>query len=79
MKSNIITLKTSDPIFNNIPSTIKVVRHHSLIVESINTNAPLMPLAYSNDDDILMIMKHNHKKHYGIQFHPESVGAQCGK
>ena len=44
LKYHIAMLNNTDPIFNNMPNAIEVVRHHLLIFESINTNSLFMPL-----------------------------------
>jgi len=69
-------------MWNNIHSPLNVVRYHSLIVQDWNEcDVPLKATAwYTNDDDTKIIMGLSHKDnpHYGLQFHPESIGTQQG-
>ncbi|EPY53703.1 para-aminobenzoate synthase [Schizosaccharomyces cryophilus OY26] len=69
--SNILT--TNDSIFQDLPS-VKGMRYHSLCVDSIPTGA-LRVLAKSVEDQIIMAIEAIEKPHYGILYHPESVGS----
>jgi anthranilate synthase/aminodeoxychorismate synthase-like glutamine amidotransferase len=64
-----------DPIFQNIPTHINVVRYHSLITE--NLPSALKVLAYTSENDI-MAFRHISLPIYGLQFHPEAVLTECG-
>lgn len=56
---------------------LSVTRYHSLHVV-LNENSMLKPTAISKDDDVLMAMKHTKFPHWGLQFHPESIGTSHG-
>jgi len=73
-KVSTITLGKND-FFKSIPSKIKVVRYHSLVVYDLPND--LKPLS-KTDEGELMIMKHVHLPIYGIQFHPESILTEYG-
>jgi anthranilate/para-aminobenzoate synthase component II len=64
------------PIFKNLPSTFKVMRYHSLILNEIN-NAEIDVIATTNENEIMAIA---HKKYpiIGLQFHPESILTEHG-
>jgi para-aminobenzoate synthetase len=73
-----------DPLWTNIADSlndkIQATRYHSLHVTELNgTN--LIATAVSDDTDgVLMAMRHADYHHFGLQFHPESVGTnETGK
>lgn len=59
-----------DPIFAGLPSSIPVVRYHSLVVQE--SPEDLVPLAQTIDGE-LMAFKHAHLPLYALQFHPEAA------
>jgi len=65
----------SDPIFENIPMQINVVRYHSLITENLPN--VLKVLAHSSENEI-MAFRHISLPIYGLQFHPEAILTECG-
>lgn len=83
--SNVMHGKTSElkvtgnSVFRNIEEPIEVMRYHSLVIKKDTLNDDFEVLAYSTDDDEIMAIKHKHYPLYGYQFHPESVGTDCGK
>lgn len=76
----------TDPLWNNIPTRFNVTRYHSLAVSlpdaPQDNSIPLKPTAYSGDhgfaERILMGMSHTDNPHFGVQFHPESIGSEYG-
>lgn len=73
-----------DPLWDNISASIdtpiRATRYHSLHVFDLNeTN--LIPTAVSDDtSSIVMSMRHKDRLHFGVQFHPESIGTnETGK
>jgi para-aminobenzoate synthetase len=67
-----------DDVWRNISSPVPVTRYHSLCV----TDLPpiLATTAISDDEDqLVMGLRHNEYPHYGVQFHPESIGTPCGR
>lgn len=75
-------------LFKDIPQHFEVVRYHSLVVEfpDDRLDINIEPVAWSNgvngdggkviphEEDICMALQHRRNPHYGVQFHPESVG-----
>lgn len=67
-------------LFNAIPSTIRVVRYHSLIVEKQTLPSSLQVVAVTSDEEeLIMGLMHKEKPLFGLQFHPESAGTQSGE
>jgi len=80
-----------DPLWKGIPAQIHVTRYHSLAVrfqseegnDGDAADIPLRATAFSvklqnEDSRILMGMSHTQNPHYGVQFHPESIGSDHG-
>ncbi len=66
----------ADGLFAAIPQGFRAVRYHSLVVE------PALPpeleaLAWA-DDGTLMAIGDRHRRAWGVQFHPESIGTEHG-
>lgn len=64
-----------DYIFYRIPSKLRVVRYHSLILEELPTD--LVPIAFTDQGEVMAI-KHNFKNIRGVQFHPEAILTEYG-
>jgi para-aminobenzoate synthetase len=66
-----------DGLFAAIPQGFRAVRYHSLIVE------PALPRELEAigwaDDGTLMAIRDRHRRAWGVQFHPESVGTEHGE
>ncbi len=62
-------------IFADLPEQIQVGRYHSLAVERDDLTEPLIETAWTVDGDhsIVMGVRHRHRPHFGVQFHPESI------
>jgi anthranilate synthase component II len=70
---------TGESVFRNIENPIEVMRYHSLVIKKDTLSDDFEALAYSMDDGEIMAIKHKQYPLYGYQFHPESVGTDCGK
>jgi len=68
-----------DELFRNLPSPLEVMRYHSLVIEKGSLSPEFNSIAYSNDDQEIMAIKHQKYQVYGLQFHPESIGTPSGK
>ncbi|MCB9990930.1 MAG: aminodeoxychorismate/anthranilate synthase component II [Rhodospirillales bacterium] len=67
----------ADELFMGLPNPLEGARYHSLITE-ISAGSPLEITAHTEDDDIIMGLKHKDMPVYGLQFHPESVMTPYG-
>jgi len=65
-------------LLTDIPANPLVMRYHSLIVSKWEKHSGITPLLVSHSDKLLMMFVHEDFKVLGIQFHPESVGTECG-
>ncbi len=78
--------KTSDLIhdgtdlFAGLPTPLRVMRYHSLVVEPASLPAALEVTARATDSaDEIHALRHREHPVWGVQFHPESVLTEGGK
>jgi para-aminobenzoate synthetase len=64
-------------LFENLPTSFRVVRYHSLAASNLPV-AKLQVTATSANDNVIQAIQHVSNPHYGVQFHPESIGSQYG-
>ncbi len=76
-KTSMIT-HDEDHLFKGLPSDLKVVRYHSLIVDSETIPEELMVTAEGPKGEV-MGLRHREYPIYGLQFHPESIATESGK
>lgn len=62
-------------VFTGIPSPVRVMRYHSLVVDR---EPPNMRVSAQSDDNCIMGLRHRYLPIEGIQFHPESIMTQDG-
>ena len=65
-------LHKADGLFSGLPNPFDAARYHSLIVE-LAANSDLEITATTEEDDIIMGLRHKSAPLYGVQFHPESI------
>jgi anthranilate synthase/aminodeoxychorismate synthase-like glutamine amidotransferase len=65
-------------LFAGVPSPFEATRYHSLEVRSGSIPAELEAVAWSEDDGLVMAMRHRELPYWGVQFHPESVLTVAG-
>ena len=82
-------LDPDDPLWNDIAGNstkgqlVDVTRYHSLHVTGLRNDTGLIRTAVTAetkiDEEVVMSMRHNKYPHFGVQFHPESIGTPSGK
>lgn len=65
------------PLFERVPRSFDAVRYHSLCLDKAALPSCLAVTAWS-DDGVPMAISHVSVPHFGLQFHPESVGTEQG-
>lgn len=65
-------------VFAGLPNPFEATRYHSLDVKQETVPEELEPIAWSEDDDVLMGLRHRSLPYQGVQFHPESVLTGAG-
>lgn len=71
-------LDTESVLFKGCPAIAPVARYHSLAADEKTIPDCLSVTARTADGEI-MAVQHKEYKIYGVQFHPESILAPCGK
>ena len=64
-------------IFTGMPEPLEVMRYHSLIAERESLPECLTVTAWT-DEGLIMGVRHKKWPMVGVQFHPESIGTDCG-
>lgn len=64
-------------LFAGCNQGFEVMRYHSLCVDFLGDE--LEALAWSEDDGVIMALKHKRFPIYGVQFHPESILSANGE
>jgi anthranilate synthase/aminodeoxychorismate synthase-like glutamine amidotransferase len=65
-------------LFAGLPSPLRVMRYHSLVVEPESLPESLI-VTSRTQDGVIMSVAHREWPLVGVQFHPESIGTQQGK
>jgi anthranilate synthase component 2 len=78
------TLVTHDgrDLFQGVPSPVRVMRYHSLVVAPAGLPPDLRVTAWSSDradGEEIMALRHCAAPVWGVQFHPESIGTDYGR
>jgi anthranilate synthase component II len=66
-------------LFAYMTQPLEVMRYHSLVIQKESLPPFFETLAMAMDDQEIMAIKHRKYPLYGMQFHPESIGTECGK
>ena len=69
-------------IFEGVPTPVRVMRYHSLVVSPGRASPGLEVTAWSSDraaGEEIMALRHRALPVWGVQFHPESIGTDHGK
>jgi len=64
-------------LFASCPMPMKTARYHSLIIER-STMPGDLAIDAETADGAIMAVSHKKRPVFGIQFHPESYGTDCG-
>jgi anthranilate synthase component 2 len=64
-------------LFTGLSEPLEVMRYHSLMAERDSLPACLTITAWT-DDGLIMAVRHDKWPLVGLQFHPESIGTDCG-
>jgi len=68
------------PLFRGVPSPVRVMRYHSLVVRRETLPAALRVTAWGDEDpEEIHAMRHVTHPVWGVQFHPESVLTEHGR
>ncbi|HEX5797248.1 MAG TPA: aminodeoxychorismate/anthranilate synthase component II [Candidatus Saccharimonadales bacterium] len=86
-KTSVLKLLGKSPILKNVPDHIKVMRYHSLMIDTDKPLPDELLILAETDPDSLSVQKNGreimaleHKRYpiYGLQFHPESYATELG-
>ncbi len=69
---------TGEPLFEGVPQSFEAVRYHSLCLDRESLPSCLRVTA-STVDGVPMAISHVSAPHFGLQFHPESIGTEHGR
>ena len=65
-------------VFKSLPSPLVATRYHSLVLDPETLPDELEVTAWSEDDNLIMGVRHTSLDVEGIQFHPESILSEHG-
>lgn len=68
---------SEDSIFQGVNNPFTAARYHSLLCNH-KTTPDCMKITATNDEGMIMAIKHREYPIVGLQFHPESVGTDDG-
>ncbi len=69
-------------LFSGVPSPVRAMRYHSLVVSAEGLPEELVVTAWAADRPSgaeIMALQHRELPIYGVQFHPESIATEHGK
>jgi anthranilate synthase component 2 len=65
-------------LFAGLPTPMVVARYHSLAVVEATVPSALRITARATDDGVVMALRHESRREFGVQFHPESFLSEHG-
>jgi anthranilate synthase/aminodeoxychorismate synthase-like glutamine amidotransferase len=72
---------TGEGVFRGLPSPVRVMRYHSLVIERSSLPPDLEVVAWTDEagwNDEIQAVRHRTHPVWGVQFHPESVASEEG-
>ena len=69
------TISRHPSLFRDLPSSFRVVRYHSLCAYDLPES---LAVTAKSRDNVVQAIQHESNPHYGVQFHPESIGTENG-
>jgi anthranilate synthase component 2 len=72
-----IIRNTGEGLFSQMPSTFRVTRYHSLVLNE--TNDAFNVTAVTKSDNEIMALQHKDLPVSGVQFHPEAILTEYGQ
>lgn len=70
---------SNEGVFKELPNPLRATRYHSLIVnENTLSGTGLKVTSRSEDDNLIMGLRHENYSVEGVQFHPESIMTENG-
>ena len=67
-------------LYEGVSDPFEVGRYHSLAVDEADLPAELVRTSRTDDErGVVMGVRHTDRRHYGVQFHPESILTPAGK
>ncbi len=76
--ATLVNIKTNDSLFTGCPTTFKVGRYHSWVVDA-NTLPAVLKVTAVDDQHNIMALEHKTLDVKGVQFHPESILSEYGE
>lgn len=73
-----VCICNNDPLFHGLENPFMAGLYHSWAVAADSLPKELIPLA-TNENGVLMALRHKYYNLYGLQFHPESFMTPTGK
>lgn len=77
-KSSLVKVDTQSPLFNGLPTEVRVARYHSLATDEGSLPECLRVISRADDGEV-MAVQHAEFPTYGVQFHPESILTPDGR
>lgn len=71
-----------DPLFDGLPTSLRVMRYHSLVIEPDSLPDELDVIAWTDETgwtDEIQSVRHRTHAVWGVQFHPESIASEGGR
>jgi len=71
-RTSLISVK-DDPAFEGVSLPLVAARYHSLVVTDVPREMEVVATTRDDGVELVMAIRHRHRCHLGVQFHPESI------